>query len=219
MKIVNLSEHNSVINKFLAEIRDVDYQKNRLIFRNNLSRIGELMAYEISKTLYYKSTEIQTPLGFAKVNQPDEDIVLATILRAGLPFHQGFLNIFDKAAAAYVSASRKFTNNNKTEIIVDVKYLVSPDLTNKTLIIADPMLATGESMELGYGAFITNGKPSNLHIACIIATPDGLDYLSKIFSDKNITIWCATIDKGLNEHKYILPGLGDAGDLCFGDKL
>lgn len=219
MRIVNLSDCNSIINQFLAEIRNKDFQQNRLLFRNNITRIGEMMAYEISKTLPYTSKDVQTPLGVAKVNLHDKDIVLATILRAGLPFLQGFLNIYDNADAAYVSASRKFTNKDKTEIAVDVKYLVSPNLDDKTLIIADPMLATGESMELGYKAFITNGTPKRIHLASVIATPQGLDYIAKIFPGDNTTLWCAAIDPKLNEHKYIVPGLGDAGDLCFGDKL
>lgn len=219
MKIVNLSDCNSIINQYMAEIRDVQYQQNRLLFRNNLTRIGETMAYEISKTFHYQEMPITTPLGISNIQKPTDKVVLATIFRAGLPFHQGFLNIFDKSAGAFVSAYRQFTDNKQTEIAVHVEYLACPDLTDKTLIIADPMLATGESMELGYKAFITKGTPRSIHVACVIGTPEGLDYISKTFPEDKTTVWCAAIDPGLNEHKYIVPGLGDAGDLCFGDKI
>ena len=219
MKVVNFSETNSIINQYMAEIRDINYQQNRLLFRNNIERIGEMEAYEISKTLNYEEKDIPTPLGIAKVNQPANKIILGTIFRAGLPFHQGFLNIFDKAGAAFVSAYRQFTDSKKTGISVHVDYLAAPELNDTTLIIADPMLATGESMEVGYRAFLTRGKPKTVHLASVIGTKQGLQYLQKVMPYDNITIWCAAVDPKLNIHKYIVPGLGDAGDLCFGAKL
>ncbi|MBQ1816512.1 MAG: uracil phosphoribosyltransferase [Bacteroidaceae bacterium] len=219
MQLINLSEQNTILNKYLAEIRNKNYQGNRLLFRNNVKRIGHVMAYELSKTLQYSAQDILTPLGVSTINLPDEnDIVIATILRAGLPFHEGFLDVFDHANNAFVSAYRSYTNENCTEIAVHVEYLASPAITNKTLIIADPMLATGESMELGYQAFLSKGTPAHIHVACIIATQQATDYIKSIFPEDKTTIWCAAIDPELNEHKYIVPGLGDAGDLCYGSK-
>lgn len=219
MLIINLTKQNTILNKYLAEIRNKDYQDNRLLFRNNIKRIGHIMAYELSKTLQYSAQDIRTPLGVSTINLPnEEDIVLATILRAGLPFHEGFLDVFDNAGNAFVSAYRSYTNENHTEIAVHVEYLASPAITNKTLIITDPMLATGESMELGYQALLTKGMPAHIHVACIIATQQATDYIKTIFPEEKTTIWCAAIDPVLNEHKYIVPGLGDAGDLCYGSK-
>lgn len=219
MKVINLSENNSIINQYLAEIRDVEYQKNRLLFRNNIMRVGEMMAYEISKTMNYSSKDIATPLGISKMNIPTDKIVLATIFRAGLPFHTGFLNIFDHAGNAFVSAFREYKNEEHTEVGIHVEYLATPSIDEKNLIIADPMLATGGSMELGYKAFLTKGTPKHIHVACVIATPEGIDHIKKTLPNDKTTIWCAAIDPGMNEHKYIVPGFGDAGDLCFGDKL
>lgn len=219
MKVVNFSEQNSVINQYLAEIRDREYQQNRLLFRNNIQRVGEMMAYEMSKTLSYKVQTVHTPLADTQVSMPQDDIVVATIFRAGLPFHQGFLNVFDHAGNAFVSAYRKYTNEEHTEVGIHIEYLATPDLTGKTLIIADPMLATGGSMELGYEALVSKGKPKHVHVACVIATPEGVDYIKTHLPDENTTIWCAAIDPGMNEHKYIVPGFGDAGDLCYGEKL
>lgn len=218
MNIINFSERNSIIGQYMAELRDCEYQRNRLLFRNNIMRIGELEAYEISKQLEYKPSTIHTPLGEAVVNVPDDEIVLATILRAGLPFHNGFLNIFDHAGNAFVSAYRKYTDDSHTDVDIHIEYLATPDLEGKTLIIADPMLATGGSIELGYKAFITKGMPKNIHVACVIASPEGIEHVKRSFPDDKTTIWCASIDPGLNEHKYIVPGFGDAGDLCFGEK-
>ncbi len=218
MKVVNLSEQNTVLNKFLQEIRDKDYQGNRLLFRNNIKRIGHIMAYELSKTLPYTATDVQTPLGISRINLPSEDIVIGTILRAGLPFHEGFLDVFDHASNAFVSAYRNYTNDSHTEIAVNIEYLASPTITGKTLIIADPMLATGGSMELGYQAFLTKGTPAYVHVVCVIATQEAVDYIKSVMPEDKTTIWCAAIDPILNEHKYIVPGLGDAGDLCFGEK-
>ena len=219
MKIINFSEANSIMNQYLMEIRDVDYQKNRLLFRNNIQRIGELEAYEISKTLDYEKKDVTTPLGVAQVSIPADEVVLATIFRAGLPFHNGFLNIFDHAGNAFVSAYRQYIDKEHHEVGVHVEYLATPSIEGKTLIIADPMLATGASMELGYQAFLTKGTPKRIHVACVIATPEGIDHIKKTFPTEETTIWCGAIDPGLNEHKYIVPGFGDAGDLCYGNKL
>lgn len=218
MKIIDLSEQDSIINQYMAELRDRDYQQNRLLFRNNITRIGEMMAYEISKTLTYRATDVTTPLGTARVNVPADSITLATILRAGLPFHAGFLNVFDHAANAFVSAYREYTDDSHTEVGIHVEYLATPRLDGTTLIIADPMLATGGSMELGYKAFLSKGMPARIHVACVIATPEGLDHVRRSLPDDKTTVWCAAIDHAMNEHKYIVPGFGDAGDLCFGGK-
>lgn len=219
MKVINFSEENSVMNQYLAELRDKDYQKNRLLFRNNIRRIGEVMAYEVSKTLDYAPKKISTPNACTQIDLPSDDIVVATIFRAGLPLHTGFLNVFDRAENAFVSAYREYTNEEKTEVNVNIEYLATPNLDGKTLIIADPMLATGGSMELAYRALETKGKPKRVHLACVIATPEGLDFIKTHMADVDTTVWCAAIDPGMNEHKYIVPGFGDAGDLCFGDKL
>lgn len=219
MEIINFSDTNSVINRYMAEIRDVEYQKNRLLFRNNITRIGEMEAYEISKTLDYEAKDVTTPLGTARINLPVDRIILATIFRAGLPFHNGFLNVFDHAGNAFVSAYREYKDEQHTEVGIHVEYLATPSVEEKTLIIADPMLATGGSMELGYKAFLTKGTPKRIHVACVIATPEGIEHIKKTLPDDKTTIWCAAIDPGLNEHKYIVPGFGDAGDLCFGGKL
>lgn len=219
MEIINFSDTNSVMNQYLAELRDKDYQQNRLLFRNNIMRIGEMEAYEISKQLDYERCDVQTPLGVAQVNVPTDKLVLATIFRAGLPFHTGFLNVFDHAGNAFVSAYRTYTDEAHTEVGIHVEYLATPSIEDKTLIIADPMLATGGSMELGYKAFLTKGTPKRIHVACVIAAPEGIEHVKKSLPDDRTTIWCAAIDPALNEHKYIVPGFGDAGDLCFGDKL
>lgn len=219
MKVINFSESNSIINQYMAEIRDAEYQKNRLLFRNNIQRVGEFEAFEISKTLNYENKDVKTPLGIAHVNIPTDKIVLATIFRAGLPFHNGFLNVFDHAGNAFVSAYREYVDEAHHEVGVHVEYLATPSIDEKTLIIADPMLATGGSMELGYKAFLTKGTPKRIHVACVIATPEGIEHIKKTFPEEKTTIWCAAIDPGMNEHKYIVPGFGDAGDLCYGDKI
>lgn len=219
MKIINLSDNNSIVNQYLAELRNVNYQQNRLLFRNNITRIGEMMAYEISKTLSYEARDVTTPLGTARVNMPTDKIVLATIFRAGLPFHTGFLNVFDHAGNAFVSAYREYTDDSHTEVGIHVEYLATPSIDDKTLIIADPMLATGGSMELGYKAFLTHGTPKRIHVACVIAAPDGIEHVKNSLPADRTTVWCAAIDPALNEHKYIVPGFGDAGDLCYGGKM
>ena len=218
MEIIDFSKTNSIINKYMAEMRDKDYQKNRLLFRNNIMRVGELMAYELSKTFGYVEREVQTPLGVAKVNVPEDRLVIGTIFRAGLPFHQGFLNIFDHAGNAFVSAFREYEDEAHTKVGIHVEYLATPHLDGATLVIADPMLATGGSMELGYKAFLTKGTPSKVHVSCVIAAPEGIEHIRRTFPE-DTTIWCAAVDPALNEHKYIVPGFGDAGDLCYGGKI
>ena len=203
----------------MAELRDVNTQNDRARFRRNLERTGEIMAYEISKTMNYSVKNIQTPLGVAPTYTPDNEIVLATIFRAGLPFHQGFLNIFDNADNGFVSAYRYYKDKECHNVGIHIEYIASPDLNGKTLIIADPMLATGGSLELGYQAFLTKGTPATVHLCCVIASQKGVDYIEEHFKDSNVTLWCAAIDPDLNDHLYIVPGLGDAGDLAYGGKL
>ena len=218
MNVINLSEHNSVLNMYLREIRDVEIQKDNLRFRRNIERIGEVMAIEVSKALHYEQTNVQTPLGVAPVNTISDHIVLATILRAGLPLHQGFLNIFDHAENAFLSAYRRVNDKGELEIVAE--YMAAPSIDGKTLIVADPMLATGMSMEVGYLALLRHGKPNHTHLCCTIATPKAIDCLRESLNDSpDVTVWCAAIDPVLNEKKYIVPGLGDAGDLCYGIKI
>ena len=216
MKIINFSESNSILNQYVSEIRNVEVQNDRLRFRRNLERIGEIMAYEMSKTFTYSVKDIQTPLGIAKVSTPDNPLVISTILRAGLPFHQGFLSYFDSAENAFVSAYRKYKDTLKFDI--HVEYLASPRIAGKTLIITDPMLATGGSMELSYQAMLTKGKPSEIHVACIIASQAAVDFIASKFPEDRTTSWCAAIDPEIDSHSYIVPGLGDAGDLAYGEK-
>ena len=239
MKIHNFAESNSIINHYMAELRDKNYQKNRLTFRHNVERVGELMAYEVSKTLEYKPKTVKTPLGTYEVSKTleykpkniktplgsidiplmkQEDIVLATVLRAGLPFHQGFLNVFDGADNAFVSAYRMYINREHTEVGVHAEYIATPSVKGRTLIIADPMLATGGSMAAAIEALLEAGKPKAIHVCCVIAAPEGIEVVKEILPDDS-TIWCASIDQGMNEQKYIVPGFGDCGDLCFGEKL
>ncbi len=218
MKVINLSEHNSVLNQYLREIRDVDIQKDRLRFRRNIERIGELMAIEVSKMLNYEHTDVQTPLGVAPVNTIADTLVLATILRAGLPLHQGFLNIFDNAENAFLSAYRRVNAQGELEIVAE--YMAAPAIDGKTLIVVDPMLATGMSMEVGYLALLRHGKPTHTHLCCAIATPKSIEYMRNALKDsEDVTLWCAAVDPILNDKKYIVPGLGDAGDLCYGTKV
>ena len=218
MKVINLSERNSVLQNFLREIRDVDIQNDRMRFRRNIERIGEVMAIELSKELNYQTTEVQTPLAKTTVETISDELVLATILRAGMPLHQGFLNIFDHAENAFLSAYRRVNAAGELEIVAE--YMAAPAIDGKTLIVADPMLATGMSMEVGYLALLKHGKPKHTHLCCTIATPQSIDYMRQMLNDSDdITLWCAAIDPVLNEKKYIVPGLGDAGDLCYGTKI
>ena len=216
MKIINLSENNSVLNHYLKEIRSVEIQNDSMRFRRNMERIGEIMAYEISKSMHYTPEDVKTPLGIAPTNVIEEKIVISTILRAGLPFHQGFLSYFDGAENAFVSAYRKYKDALKFDIFIE--YIASPAFADKTLIVTDPMLATGSSMELAYQALLTKGKPAHVHVASIICSRPALEYLKKKMPD-NTTIWIAALDEGLDDHSYIIPGLGDAGDLAYGAKL
>ena len=218
MKVINFSEQNSVINQYMALLRDKAYQRGRMVFRRNIERVGEMMAYELSKTLDYKKKVITTPLGSIEMSLPKDEIVLATVLRAGLPYHQGFLNVYDRAENAFVSAYRMYTNREHTEVGVHTEYMASPSLKNKTLIVLDPMLATGGSMVAAVEALLKMGKPRKIHICCVIAAPEGVEFVKNNLPD-DITLWCAAIDPGMNEHKYIVPGIGDCGDLCYGEKL
>ena len=215
MKIVNLSENNTVLNQFLKEIRDINIQKDQMRFRRNIERIGEIMAYEISREPSYENITIPTPNCEAVQSVPADKIVLGTILRAGLPLHTGFHNYFDSCENAFVSAYRKYTSDNDFEVIVE--YLASPRLDGKALLLVDPMLATGISADLSYRALLTKGKPAKTVLACVIASQQAVDYVISHFPDDTI-LYCAAIDPILNEHAYIVPGLGDAGDLCFGEK-
>ncbi|MCR5779694.1 MAG: uracil phosphoribosyltransferase [Bacteroidaceae bacterium] len=218
MKIINFAEQNSVMNQYMAELRDKTYQKNRLLFRNNVQRIGEMMAFELSKTLTYKAKTVTTPLGTLDIPVPKDDLLIATVLRAGLPFHEGFLHVFDKAANGFVSAYRMYTNREHTEVGIHTEYMAAPSCKGKTLVIVDPMLATGGSMAASYEALVKTGHPKEVHICCVIATPEGLDVLRQTLPE-DATVWCAAIDPGMNANKYIVPGFGDCGDLCYGEKL
>lgn len=216
MKVVNLGETNSVLNRFVSELRDIKIQKDSMRFRRNIERIGEIIAYEISKDFHYDTQKIQSPLGIASMNIPDDRIVISTILRAGLPFHQGFLSYLDDAENAFVSAYRKY--KDRLNFDIHIEYIASPRLTGKTLIITDPMLATGSSMELAYEALRTKGTPEHIHVASIIASRQALEYIQKKMPHDITTVWVAAVDEGLDEHSYIIPGLGDAGDLAYGEK-
>ena len=217
MKVIDLGQGFSVINRFMSQLRDVNYQKNRQLFRNNLQRIGHVMAFEISKTLQYTEKKFTTPLGTKDILTYDDHIVVGTVLRAGLAFHQGFLDVFDDADSAFVAAYRD--EGLKENLRIHLEYIASPDLDGCTFLLVDPMLATGGSLELAYKAFISNGMPGKLHICCAIAAKEGIEHLKKVFPSDNITLWVAAIDESLNEAAYIVPGLGDAGDLSFGPKL
>lgn len=219
MKVVNFAEFCSVLNQYMAEIRDVNIQTDRMRFRRNIERIGELMAYEISKELSYSPKQVRTPLGVASVNTPDDEVVVGTVFRAGLPLHTGFLQVFDRAGSAFVSAYRYYKDKECREIDVHIEYIASPCLDGKTLMLVDPMLATGESMELAYKAFLSKGTPTRLMIACVIASTEGVEHLQRLFPDDKVCLWCGAIDPQLNERKFIVPGLGDAGDLAFGGKM
>ncbi len=216
MKIYNFADSPSLVGQYLAEMRDVTVQKDPLRFRRNLERIGEIMAYEISRTLNYKTEKVRTPLGVdADCKVIDEKIVLGTIFRAGVPFHQGFLRYFDNAENAFVSAYRKYKEKENFDICIE--YLASPLLDGKTLILCDPMLATGASMELSYRALLTKGTPGKVHVASVIASRKAIDYMNKVMPE-DATLWVGVIDEEINAHSYIVPGLGDAGDLAYGVK-
>ncbi|MDB4334789.1 uracil phosphoribosyltransferase [bacterium] len=217
MQIKIFNQEHSILNRFIAEIRDTSIQTDPLRFRRNLERMGEIMAYEISKALPYKDLEVQTPLGKAIEKVPSEDVVIATILRAGLPLHQGVLNYFDKAENAFVSAYRKYKEKGDFEI--HVEYISSPCLDDKVVILTDPMLATGASIELAYKALLTKGTPKHIHVVSLIASQEGIEYVQSKMPSEKTTLWMGAVDKELNSNSYIIPGLGDAGDLAFGIKL
>ena len=215
MKTINFAEQPSLVSQYLMEMRNVDIQHDPLRFRRNLERVGEIMAYELSKTLKYKNIEVTTPLAKTECPVIDDKIVLATIFRAGIPFHQGFLQYFDRAENAFVSAYRKYKEKENFDVCIE--YLASPLLDGKTLVLCDPMLATGASMELSYRALLTKGTPAKVHIASVIASRKAVDYLESVMP-ADATLWVGVIDEEINSHSYIVPGLGDAGDLAYGVK-
>jgi uracil phosphoribosyltransferase len=217
MKIHHLSENNSVLNHFLGQIRNVNVQKDSMRFRRNIERIGEVMAYELSKELHYKKVEIQTPIGIKNTAEISDQLVLCTILRAGLPLHNGFLNYFDAAENGFISAYRHHPNNDDFFDIV-VEYQAVPDLENKNLLLIDPRLATGKSIVAVYNKLMEKGKPKEIHIVVVIASPEGIAHLEKHLPI-HCHLWIASIDEKLNDKNYIVPGLGDAGDLAYGNKL
>lgn len=216
MEIINFAKTPSLVGQYLSELRDVKIQGDMLRFRRNLERIGEIMAYEISKVLSYKPVTIDTPLAPCVCDRLATPLVLATIFRAGIPFHQGFLNYFDHAQNAFVSAYRKYKEKESFDVFIE--YLASPRLDGKTLIITDPMLATGASMELSYRALLTKGMPEHIHVASVIASQVAVDYVAAHFPADRTTLWIGAIDDEINTHSYIVPGLGDAGDLAYGIK-
>lgn len=216
MEIINFAETPSLISQYMTELRDVKIQNDMLRFRRNLARIGEIMAYEISKTMTYTKEKITTPLAEMESDVLGEQVVLATIFRAGIPFHQGFLDYFDHAQNAFVSAYRKYREKENFDVFIE--YIASPRLDGKTLIIADPMLATGASMELSYRALLTKGNPAHIHVASVIASQAAVDYVRATFPAHKTTLWVGAIDAEINSHSYIVPGLGDAGDLAYGTK-
>lgn len=211
-----IGNHNSVFNSYIAEIRDEVIQKDSLRFRRNIERLGEIISYEMSKTFEYETREVTTSLGIANVSMMKDQPVIASILRAGLPLHQGILNYFDKAENAFISAYRRHHKNGTFDI--HLEYLASPDLTGKELILCDPMLATGSSIVMTYKALLARGIPKHTHIVTLIASADGLEYAKKNFPE-NVTIWCGAVDEELTAKSYIVPGLGDAGDLAYGTKI
>lgn len=213
----NLSSSSSILNQYVSELRNVEVQNDRWRFRKNLERIGAVMAYEISKILKYEETSIETPLGIAQCQLLSTEVVVASIMRAGIPMHDGLLQVFDHAENAFISAYRKHKKDGS--FAIKLEYVSKPDLTGKTLLLCDPMLATGASMALTYKALIQDSKPAHTHIVAAIASSEGVEYLKKMFSKSDITIWTAAIDAELTAQAYIVPGLGDAGDLAFGKKL
>ena len=212
--VFNLADHQTVANRFLAELRNVDIQQDRMRFRRNLERIGEILAYEISKTMDYELFEVETQLGVAAAELPSQRVVLATILRAGLPFHQGMLNYFDKADNAFVSAYRRQHKDGSFEIQLD--YVTSPPLDGCVLILCDPMLATGSSVDIALQQLAAYGTPSAIHVATVIASSAGLEAIRRRYP--KVKIWMGALDDELTAKSYIVPGLGDAGDLAYGEK-
>lgn len=218
IEIINFATTPSIVSLYMRELRDVTIQGDPMRFRTNLVRIGEIMAYEISKRLNFTQEKVQTPLGYAMCHEISDKVVLGTILRAGLPFHSGFLSYFDNAENAFVSAYRRYKEKGD-QFDVLVEYMASPSIEGKTLILIDPMLATGSSMELGYRALLRKGTPARIHVASVIASRQAIEYLCETLPGGITTIWTAAIDPDINSHSYIVPGLGDAGDLAFGEKI
>lgn len=217
MQIHNLELKNTILNYFTSELRDVNIQRDPLRFRRNIERIGEMLSYEISQNLSYTKKSVTTPLGVKDINLIDEKLVVASILRAGLPLHQGVLSVFDRAENCFVSAYRKYRDEHNFDI--HVEYLVLPDLTDKTLILCDPMLATGSSMEVAFNAILTKSKPKRIIICSIFASMQALEYIKTKLGNKVSDLYVATVDPKIDDHSYIVPGIGDAGDLAFGPKL
>ena len=215
--IINLGNQLSVLNQFIAELRNAEIQKDSMRFRRNLERCGEIFAYEISRKLAYEDKQVITTLGSATIQLLKQYPVLGTILRAGLPLHQGLLNIFDKSENAFVSAYRKHRKDG--EFTIKIEYISAPDLTDRVLILSDPMLATGLSISLAYKELMTRGKPSHTHIVSVLASVEGVEYMKKHFSSSDVTLWVGAIDDELTAQAYIVPGLGDAGDLAYGKKI
>lgn len=216
IQIHELGKSDSIFNQFMAELRDAAIQQDRLRFRHNLERTGEIMAYEISKTMEYETEEIVTPLGIKEIRLLKEQPIIATILRAGVPFHNGMLDMFDHADSAFVAAYRKYDKNEDFEI--KVEYYSSPELDDKVLILCDPMLATGESIVKTLDGLLEEMQPKHIHIAAVVASADGLEHVKRKMSRKPITIWVGCIDEELTAKAYIVPGIGDVGDLAYGEK-
>lgn len=217
MNIHNFSEKNSILNRFIAEIRDIDIQKDSMRFRRNIERIGEILSYEMSRSLTYSSKTVTTPLGSKEMSLPMDNLVLCSVLRAGLPLHQGMLNYFDDVENAFISAFR-YHRGNADAFEVLVNYLAAPSLEDKILILTDPMLATGKTLENVLKALKDHGKPKQIHIISVIGSQEGIEHVRQVFPE-NTHLWIAAIDLELNARGYILPGMGDAGDLAFGGKL
>ena len=217
MEIINLGKQNTIFNHFIREIRDVNIQKDAMRFRRNIERIGEIFAYEISKKMTYENNDITTPLGISSESLMIEKPVLATILRAGLPLHQGLLNYFDSSENCFISAFRKHNRGGDFEI--KIEYMSSPDLEGKTVILCDPMLASGSSMVLAMEALLSKGKPKHIHVVVTIASSEGIQYFKENLPFRNCTLWLGAEDKEMTAQSYIVPGLGDAGDLAFGEKI
>lgn len=217
MQVIILNQQDSVLNNYLADMRNVDVQGDSMRFRRNIERVGSLMAYEVSKRMSYSTNSVVTPLGVANVQQPSDTVVVGSILRAGLPMHNGVLDIFDRAENCFISAYRKYTTADAFDI--HIEYVATPHLDGKVLLLNDPMLATGGSIELTYQALKRYGTPKHTHIMSIIGSQAGVEYLCNALKDESVTLWVAAVDPDLDSHKYIVPGLGDAGDLAYGYKM
>jgi len=217
MRVVDFSKTNTVVNKFIAELRDVNTQSDSMRFRRNMERVGEAMAYELSKELSYENEDVTTPLGIAEISLPTDELVIAAIMRAGLPLHQGMLNVFDDAQNAFVSTCRRYDQNTDFNFDISVEYLSAPELDDKVLVLCDPMIATGASMQLTYEALLAKGTPKRLVICSVIASREAIEYLDENMPEDAV-VYVGAIDEMVDIHKRIVPGLGDAGDLAFGEK-